>query len=373
MGRPRPHPPTQAVGAKAVALAWTLTFLIVGGGLLWVLWPIFSVLFISAVFAYLLDPFVDRLEARGWSRKRGIGFIFGCVAVGLGLFVAILLPAVAGQFAKLIRNIPDYADNLALVLGPASTFIEEQTGQAVPLDFATLKAELPGWLGQLSPDARSGISAFLGDLFQSSMSFFRAILSLALLPIFTFYLLDEWDRLVRFFHDLVPQRHLPRVERMARAVDQRLNAFVRGQITVCCILGVMYTTGLWLSGIDLAVAIGLISGALFIIPYLGTIVGVMMASTLCLMKYGVDIHLVYVGLTFGISQGVESWFLTPRIVGEKVGLHALVVMLALLVGASLGGIWGMLLAIPVTATLNVMGAEWLSAYRQSHAFQGERR
>ena len=103
------------------------------------------------------------------------------------------------------------------------------------------------------------------------------------------------------------------------------------------------------------------------------IVGLMMASTLCLMKYGVDIHLVYVGLTFGITQGIESWVLTPRIVGEKVGLHALVVMLALLVGASLGGIWGMLLAIPLTATLNVVGAEWLSAYRQSHAFQGEHR
>ncbi len=160
---------------------------------------------------------------------------------------------------------------------------------------------------------------------------------------------------------------------MAGEVDARLGAFVRGQITVCIILGVMYSTGLWLSGIDLAVVIGLLSGALFIIPYLGTIVGIVLATTLCLMKYGVDAHLVYVALTFAISQGIEGWVLTPRIVGQKVRLHPLVVMMALLVGSSLGGIWGMLLAIPVTATLNVVGIEWLEAYRASHVFHGEDR
>jgi len=353
-----------------VVLGWTLTFLAVGGGLLWALWPIFSVLFASAAFAYLLDPLVDKLEAKGWTRSKGIGLIFFCVTLGLGTLLLLLIPAVAAQFAEVIENVRLYVDNLASFVGPAAVFVEEQTGHQVPLDFDTLKRELPGWLTQMSPDVRAGIQGFLGGVFQSSLGFFSTILNLALLPIFTFYLLRDWDRLVRFCLGLIPQGQQPRVVRMAAAVDERLSAFVRGQITVCIILGVLYSTGLWISGIDLAVVIGLVSGALFIIPYLGTIVGVVLATVLCLMKFGADIHLVYVLLTFGIAQGFESWYLTPRIVGEKVGLHPLVVMIALLVGSSLGGIWGMLLAIPVTAALNVVGIEWLHAYRRSQAVHG---
>jgi predicted PurR-regulated permease PerM len=202
------------------------------------------------------------------------------------------------------------------------------------------------------------------------LGFFATILNLALLPIFTFYLLRDWDRLVGFLHSLVPQGQRTRVERMASAVDERLSAFVRGQITVCIILGILYSSGLWLSGIDLAVVVGLLSGALFIIPYLGTIVGLVLATVLCLMKFGPDEHLLFVVASFAIPQAIESWVLTPRIVGEKVGLHPLVVMVALLAGSSLGGIWGMLLAIPVTAALNVVGMEWLAAYRESRAMHG---
>jgi predicted PurR-regulated permease PerM len=119
----------------------------------------------------------------------------------------------------------------------------------------------------------------------------------------------------------------------------------------------------------MAFTIGILAGALFIVPYLGTVVGIVFASTLSIMKFGIDIHLVYVALSFGIAQAIESWILTPTIVGDKVGLHPLVVMIALLVGASLGGIWGMFLAIPLTAVLNVLGQEWLDIYRSSQVFR----
>jgi len=356
-----------------MVLGWTLTFLVVGGGLLWALWPIFSVLFASAAMAYLLDPLVDRLEQRGWGRPSAIAVLFTGVLILMVSLTLILIPAIASQFAELIQNVRMYVDNLATLMGPTAAFIEAQTGERIPLDFDTLKKELPGWLAQLSPDARAGIQGFLSNLFHSSMGFVSAVLNLALLPIFTFYLLRDWDRLVQFFQSLIPQPQKERVHRMARDVDERLGAFVRGQITVCIVLGIMYSLGLWLSGVDMAAVIGLLSGALFIIPYLGTIVGIILATILCLMKYGVDIHLLYVALTFGIAQGFEGWFLTPRIVGEKVGLHPLVVMMALLVGSSLGGIWGMLLAIPVTAAMNVVGAEWLEAYKQSQVFHGDER
>ena len=196
------RPPTAPKGRWAVILGWAITFLLVGGGLLWALWPIFSVLFASAAFAYLLDPLVDRLEARGWGRTPAIGIIFAVVTVGLVLLLLMLIPAVASQFAEVIANVRIYVDNLAEFLGPAAAFIEAQTGHKVPLEFEALKQELPGWLAQLSPDARSGIQSFLGSVFKSSMGFFATILNLALMPIFTFYLLRDWDRLVGFVPSL---------------------------------------------------------------------------------------------------------------------------------------------------------------------------
>ena len=149
-----------------------------------------------------------------------------------------------------------------------------------------------------------------------------------------------------------------------------MSAFVRGQITVCLVLAALYSIGLLLAGIDLALAIGLLAGALFVVPYLGTVVGIALASILCLMKYGIDIHLVYVALAFGIPQTIESWYLTPKVGGDKVGLHPLVVMIALLAGAGVAGIWGMMFAIPVTAVLDVLAREGLREYQNSAVFHG---
>ena len=176
--------------------------------------------------------------------------------------------------------------------------------------------------------------------------------------------------MVAFVGELVPVRHRKRVNRIAASVDERLAAFVRGQLTVCAVLATLYSFGLWAAGIDMALAVGLLSGALFVVPYLGTVVGVVLGTILCLMKYGIDIHLLYVALAFGIPQFIESWYLTPKIVGNKVGLHPLVVMIALLAGGGLAGIWGMLLAIPLTAVLDVLAREGLTVYRESNSYRG---
>ena len=146
---------------------------------------------------------------------------------------------------------------------------------------------------------------------------------------------------------------------------------IRDRITVCCVLAVLYSVGLWAAGIDLAFTVGMLAGALFVVPYLGTVVGVGLGSVLCLMKFGVDIHLIYVLAAFGIPQFIESWYLTPKVVGDKVGLHPLVVMIALLAGGGLAGIWGMLLAIPITAVADVLAREGLYIYKKSAAFKGQ--
>jgi predicted PurR-regulated permease PerM len=367
LGRPSPGRPSDPRTANRIA--WGLTFVGVAAALGWVLWPILSVLLAAAALAYLFDPVCDAIESKGVRRELAIGALFLAIALVSTLGLLLLVPALAAQFKALSGNVRTYVDNLANLIAPAAAFLEQQTGHPIPVDWDGLKQETPQWLGQLSPDAKEDVQAFLGGLFHSGLGLFTAIVNLALLPVFTFYLLRDWDRLVAAIDGLVPARQQSRVRRLARETDERLSAFVRGQITVCAVLSVLYSTGLWLSGIDLAVGIGLLAGALFIVPYLGTVVGVFLATVLCLMKFGIDVHLVYVALTFGIAQAIEGWFLTPVMVGDKVGLHPLVVMIALLVGASLAGIWGMLLAIPLTAVLDVLGKEWLRFYRASAAFR----
>ena len=372
MGRPRLNRPAPRGPSTSERLAWAAIFITICSGLIWVLWPIFSILLASAAVAYLLDPVADRMEARGYKRDVGIGIIFAAALTVITAFVLIMIPMMAGQFIELSGNVRGYLDNLSDIVKPAVSFIESQTGQTIPVDVESLKAELPDLLQRLSPDTKDGIKDFIGQFFASSLGLFTTIMNLALLPVFSFYLLSEWDRLVAFVADLIPVGQRTRTNRLAKAVDERLAAFVRGQITVCCVLAVFYSLGLWMAGIDLAFTVGMLAGALFVVPYLGTVVGAALGAILCLMKFGLDIHLLYVALAFAIPQFIESWYLTPKIVGDKVGLHPLVVMIALLAGGGLAGIWGMLLAIPLTAVLDVLAREGLHIYRSSAAFHGGR-
>jgi predicted PurR-regulated permease PerM len=369
---PSPQPEPDHHASLQARVGWTLAFVCILSGLVWVMWSIVSIVLAAAALAYLLDPIADRLEARGRSRTVAIGIIFATTGLVFTIAGLVLVPLMAAQFIELSGNVRGYIDNIAGLIQPAAVFIEGHTGQAIPVDLEGLKAQLPDWISQLSPDTRKGIQGFLGRFFASSLGLFTAIMNLALLPIFTFYLLSEWDRMVSFVADIIPLRHRPRMNRLARDVDERLAAFVRGQLTVCVVLAVLYSLGLLLADVDMALSVGLLSGALFVVPYLGTIVGIALASVLCLMKFGIDIHLLYVALAFGIPQFIESWYLTPKVVGDKVGLHPLIVMIALLAGGGLAGIWGMLLAIPLTAVLDVLAREALSMYRDSSVFHGGR-
>lgn len=365
----RPVPPRLSLREK---LGWVLAFLVLGGALLWLLWPVFSLLFGSAALAYVMSPVVRRMERAGRSRTAAVLALFIAGLVGVAVLALIVIPAIANQFAELSGNVEGYLARASEAVGPAAVWVETQTGVHIPVDMPTLKAEIPRWIESLSPDARASIQGFLSGLFTSGMGFVIGMVNLLLVPVFTFYLLRDWDGLMAAALDLVPPRYRDAVARVGGAVDGRLGAFVRGQITLCLALGVLYSIGLWIADIDLAFVVGMTAGILFIIPYFGPAVGLVLGLLLAFLKYGVDAHLLYViGVFMGV-QGLEGWLLTPVLVGDKVGLHPMVVMVALIVGGSLLGLWGMLLAIPIAATLDVLLSEWLTMYRGSAMFRGQR-
>ena len=371
-------------------LGWFVMLVLIVGGLTWLMKPVLGLFIGSLAVAYLLDPVVDRFEARGYSREAGIGVLAVTATLISLALLGVVIPAVALEVQDLAVAIPGYVAVMSDWYHDTVVRIELATGAELPDTFgavvANLQAELlgtapvaeplaedPGGLSDAlkdaAPNVGKAVAGFLTSALAGGLSFVLAVVNLALVPIFVFYLLKDWDRLVAAVDRMVPPRHRARVRRLSREIDMRTASFVRGQLTVCCVLAVLYSIGLLFTGIDMAIAVGVTSGLLFIVPYLGTVVGIVAASVLALVKFGVSGPLIGVWATFATVQFIEGTFLTPKIMGEQVGLHPLVVMIALLVGGDLMGLWGMLVAIPITAAGQVLLFEWMGSYYKSGFFE----
>ena len=219
----------------------------------------------------------------------------------------------------------------------------------------------------------SDASSLLQSTFARASSFFGGALGFvvtwALFPIFAFFFLRDFDVGKARLFDLVPHRWRGDALETYRGVDGKMAAFVRGQFILCCTLAVLYSLGLGLfTDIDLAVLVGVLSGLLFVVPYLGTFFGLLAGTSLALLKFGVSVEVVKVWAVFVVVQGVEGAFLTPKIVGDSVGLHPVVVMLALVIGGNLFGFLGILLAVPVAAALQVVFSTGMSRYKETEWF-----
>jgi predicted PurR-regulated permease PerM len=211
---------------------------------------------------------------------------------------------------------------------------------------------------------------FLKNAFASTLSFILALLGYVLTPIYLFYFLKDAQQMKRVLRELTPERYRQRFVEKSGEIDEILSSFVRGQLSVCAILAVLYSIGLYFIGIDLAIATGTLAGITFIIPYFGTIIGIFFSMTLAALKFHDFLHPLLCLGWFGIVQGIEGGIITPRIVGEKVGLHPVVTILVLLIGGQLFGILGMLLAVPVSAVLKVGFLSLIDYYRSTTFFKG---
>lgn len=384
----KPGPPRSSSGASLLAprrsvrlpvptnwmawARWGTVGAVVGGALLYATWGVLPVLFASAVVAYLLDRPIRWLTARGLSRDGAFTMLVALATTLLVLLVTVVAPSIAHQIGELAVRLKPALLGLRDQAAPLVLRIEGQTGWKIPLDVEGIMDVAPAYVQQVfdAPDAREAAKEWLTGFFGTGLALAGSLLQLALLPLFTFYLASEWPRILDGVNGMVPPRHRPLVHEIASEIHRRIGGFIEGQVTLCALLGVLYSIGLLLTGIDLAVTIGMLSGALFVVPYLGTVVGVVLSSVLALLKFGVDWHVLGCLATFAIVQGLEGSVLTPRIVGERVGLHPLVVMVAVVAGGNLIGIWGVLLAVPLTAALSVLAGALVRGYQQSRFFAG---
>ncbi len=351
-------------------IAWAIGGLVVAVGILYVTRSVLAILCASAVAAWMLDRPVSVLARRGWSREFAITTVSASLLLGAAVLGMVVAPRTFAQLAELATNLQPYLQNASARLGPLVAQIETRFGTHLPVDFAELSQLAPGYLEHISPDVQARIQATVKAAASGGLNLFFTVLSWSLFPLFTFFLLRDWPQLVAAADGLIPLRSRPVVRRLVTEIDDRLIGWVRGQLTVAVVLGLIYAAGLLLSGIDLAVTTGLLGGVLFLVPYVGPLITGLLAGVLCLLKFGVDWHLLVVVATFVVGQALEGAVLTPWLVGNRVGLHPLVVMVAVIVGGNVLGIVGIVVAVPLTAALAVVGLWLIDEWKQSATFTG---
>lgn len=315
--------------------------------MLWLLAPILTPFVLSAGLAYLGDPLVLWLQRKKLSRTSAVVLVFSVLSLSGLLFLLLMIPLLQRQAIALMQQIPEWLQWLQDVALPRLGFMLPPDLQ---LDVAGLKSLLAAHgeqAGGLAAQAWKSISS-------SSTALLGAFATLMLIPIVTFYLMRDWPLLLAWSRTMVPPRFMPTVSGLAQETDAVLGGFIRGQLLVMAALAALYSIGLTLAGLKLALAIGLLAGLVSFVPYLGFIVGIAAASLAMLVQTQELMPLVWVAVVFGIGQVAESMFLTPTLVGDKIGLHPVTVMFAIMAGGQLFGFTGVLLALPAAAVIAVL-------------------
>ncbi|MBB6368084.1 MULTISPECIES: AI-2E family transporter, partial [unclassified Xanthomonas] len=349
-------------------LKWTAVIV----GVLWVVWllaPILTPFVLALLLGWLGDPLVDRLERAGRSRNMAVTLVFVLMVLLLVLALVILVPMLERQIVTFIDVLPQARD---WFIGTAIPWAEQKTG----LELMTwLDPErLIDWIRGHWQQAGGVAATFFGYLSRSGFAMVTWVVNLVLLPILTFYFLRDWDLLVARVAATIPRNHVGTITRLAQQSNEVLGAFIRGQFLVMLALGVIYAGGLTLVGLKLGLLIGIVAGLISFIPYLGATTGILLAVLAALVQAkGFDLQLlILVGVVFTVGQLLESYVLTPRIVGDKIGLHPVAVIFAVMAGGQLFGFLGMLLALPVAAVANVLLHYLHEQYRQSDLYAGEK-
>ena len=348
--------------AQRQTLNW-LALSLLGLLLVWLLAPVLTPFLVGAVLAYALHPAVERLAARRVPRVLAVALVEVASIVVLLAVLLLIVPILSKELPLLREQIPLLADRLNRGLSPWLA----QFGVNVALDIGSIKAfvlkyldaNLEDWLATVLSSARIGGSILL------------AIIGNAILvPVVLFYLLMDWPNLVERTSRLVPPRMRERVHGFVEECDSMLGQYLRGQLLVMLIMAVFYRVGLALFRFDLAVPVGVFTGLAIFIPYVGFGLGLLLALLAGVLQFTSVYGLVAVAVVYGIGQLVESLFLTPRLVGERIGLNPLMVIFALLAFGHLFGFVGVLIALPVSALLVVAARRLSTLYLQSDLYRG---
>jgi predicted PurR-regulated permease PerM len=329
-------------------------------GLLWLLSPILLPFVLGMAIAYVLDPLANQLSKRGIGRALAASLILGGFVLALALLVLLIAPVLAQQLSAFVDNAPAYALRLqAFVSDPSHPWVKRIIGD-----------NLTG-AGDLMNQTVGYLTGLLASLWAKGQALISIFSLLIITPVVAFYLICDWDRMVTAVDRLIPVPQRETVRRLGREIDATIAAYVRGQSGLCLILGSYYATGLTFAGLSFGLLIGVVSGLISFIPYVGSLTALVLSLGVALAQFAPEwTHIVIVAGIVLFGQFLEGNVLAPKLVGESVGLHPVWLMFALFAFGYLFGFVGLLLAVPLAAGAGVLIRFALARYLASPLYTG---
>lgn len=319
---------------------------------------------IAMLFAYILNPAVERLEMRGVPRGVAVGiFAFLFLSALAGIFIATVM-VLKWEIPKLIENLPRYVDTVKTEYLPN---IQQTLGVTVDVD--SMVADLKERLVHLSAENYASAAGYAVSIVSGTVNVIFALVSVFLVPVLMIYLLIDYKIMKDGALDILPKGYREDIVARLREVEGVLRDFAKGQLMVAFIMGVLYSIGLAIVGVDMPILVGMLSGFGNLVPYLGTTLGIAASIILVLLKYHDLMHPGFVVLVFIMVQIVEAYVITPKVVGNKLGLHPVVIILSLLVFGKLLGFAGIMLAVPLAAVLKVFIKSFVESYMGSSLYE----
>ena len=340
--------------AKYWGIALALLFVV-----LWFLSGVMLPFLVGSALAYFLDPVADRLERAGLSRVAATALITLAAVLAVTLLVLAVIPSLIQQTTALVNAAPEIAHRLQGFLIEKFPELTDST--------STIRTTL----AEIGAAVQAKGAALAQGVLTSALSLLSAVVFIVVVPVVAFYMLMDWDHMVARIDHMLPRDHAPTIRRLAGEINDALSAFVRGQLTVCFLLGSFYSVALMFAGLQFGLVVGAIAGAITFIPYVGSLVGGALAIGLALFQFWGDwLSIGLVAAIFAVGQFLEGNILTPKLVGKSVGLHPVWLMFALSVFGSLFGFVGMLVAVPVAAAIGVLTRFGIAQYQGSLLYIG---
>ncbi len=342
---------------------WLLLSSTIGVGfLLYVLGPMLTPFLIAGLLAYLGDPLVNKLIRLKMPRTLAATIVFLLLLLSIILLLFLIVPLIETQIELLVNKLPEIFDWLQSIVLP---WINLHFNLSLSLDMETIKKALTGHWQQASDVAQYAIKT----LHESWLVLLEIAINIILIPVVTFYLLRDWDIVVAKTKELIPPKILPPLSKLLGECNEVVGAFFRGQLSVIVILAAFYSIGLCVVGLNFALHIGVVIGVLSIIPYLGSILGLLISGFTTYAQFHDVKHLLYTFLVFLIGHILENMILSPLLIGERIGLHPVAVIFAVLAGGKLFGFVGVLLALPTAAVIMVLVRHLHDLYTNSEFYK----
>lgn len=347
---------------KAYLRFWVGTFIVIGV-LIWLLADVLTPFILGAGIAYFLDPLADRLESLRMPRWLATSLILGTFFLGIILVGLLVFPLLRGQISDFIAKFPGYVSTLTQLGGR----LMERLYSELPAEAVRNIEEAAGASSGKAFDLAGNV---LRNILSGGLALFDVLSLLLITPLVAFYMLRDWNKIMMRIDEMLPRQQAPVIRAQARAIDEIIAGFIRGQATVCLLLGAFYAIGLTLVDLNFGLLIGFFTGLFSFIPFVGMLVGFLIGLGTAIVQFDSWVPIALVVAVFAAGQIIEGHFLTPILVGTRIGLHPVWVMFGLLAGGVLFGFTGVLLAVPVAAAIGVIVRFGVERYRESSYYHG---